>query len=732
MLQIFDFGFFNGYLVSCKSRVGFKVVFLLNLLFFYSFSYSQEDNDSIINYLQNISLEELMDVEVVSASKTAQNLSEAPSILSVVTEKEIEKMGVTSLVDILKHVPGIETSMGINGDYRVSIRGERRDGNILVLIDGMAVNDFYDGKAIFDFPADFIEKVEIIRGPGSALFGTNALAGVISVFSKKENRSISTAGGSNNTFSANANYFYKDAKTHFSISRGYFSSDGANVNPRSDNIKTKETNRWIKDEYLRASYSRNKFNVNIFGISRRQGAWVGPLYEVTQNSDLKNQVLYTDVSHSWHFSPKLTFTPRIYNSLVFHDYTMQESPDGWRSLTGSIFVEGAITREKYLSVKTGTELILKYDVGENLNFITGLLGEEMALNKYDVTKNYNVVGPVYMQELGHYNNIDFNQRNKTRNILAGYMQGIYNYKILGVTAGFRYDKYNDFGSSFNPRVGFVLRFENLWKFLPFDNIVLKALYGQAFRAPTFKELYDKTNIIDGISGVRGNEDLVAGTVRSTELGLELKQKFYILRFNVFYNNSYNIINVFDPDGTGQPGDYENIGDNVSKGGECELVIRPVNQFHVFVNGSYFNTLFSWDNGPMFDEHREYLNNNPKGDPKMNNIPTFRVNCGVNLNIYKFQLYTSINYGNATTSNHRFVMEERYVKMDPYLLGNFSLKFNATSKFSIMLQGNDMDTFLGIGKTKYSDPEESTNIDLLGRFGMRQPASTFLIRVLYNF
>ncbi len=641
-------------------------------------------------------------------------------------------MGVTTLIDVLKHVPGIETSMGVNGNYRISIRGMRYDGNVLVLIDGHSINDFYDGRPIFDFPMDFIEKIEVIRGPGSALFGSNALAGVINIITKKNEKSAAISGGTNTTFSGNANYFYK-GKINFNISTGYSQTNGANVFPRSDDPAAvdkndKKTNYWLKDAYLQTNISYKKLRFSTFNLYRNQGSWVGPLYKVTTDCDFKNLQSFSDLSYNMKITPKFSIIPKIYSSIIQHDYLLQEYPDNY-VVNGEKFIDGALTQETYTGINLGGEIQIDYFPNDILDITTGYVFENLSLPKYEVLKNYDLVGPKYIGEMGNYNNIEYNQRGKNRTVMAYYLQGVFNFKKVGVTMGFRYDDYSDFGQSLNPRLGIVYRISNIkthwWQ--PFENIYIKLLYGQAFRAPTFKELYDKTNLNEYIAGVRGNESLDAGTVRSAEFGIEFSQRKYILRMNAFYNFANNIISIYDANGTGGVGVYENMGNTTSFGGEMEFTMQIIyKKLNFFINASTFQTTFEWKENALFNSHIRYMQKE-EGDNELKNIPTFRYNAGFELKLfYKLQIFASTNFGSETESNNRFFMENRIVKIDSYQHFNFSVAFTPTKTWTFTVAANNL------GAMKYTDPEESTNIRLMGKLGMGQPTETFLLKISYQF
>lgn len=167
---------------------------------------AQEVDEDAEEYL-NMSLEELMDVEVVTASKKAESVYDAPGILSVVTRDEIDKFGARTLRDVLQRMPGVY----VTGSYlwpqnMVAVRGDlptHINNHTLILMNGRPMRESNAGGFNFtvlnDFPLDMVERIELVRGPGSALYGTNAYTGVVNIITKvaeESSLSLSTQAGS--------------------------------------------------------------------------------------------------------------------------------------------------------------------------------------------------------------------------------------------------------------------------------------------------------------------------------------------------------------------------------------------------------------------------------------------------------------------------------------------------------------------------------------------------------
>jgi iron complex outermembrane receptor protein len=140
--------------------------------------------------LTTTSIEDLMNMEVTSVSKKEQMLSQVAAAIFVITQEEIRRSGATNIPDLLRLVPGLDVAQ-INGStWAISARGFNLQfaNKLLVLIDGRAVYSPLFGGVNWDtqdVPLEDIERIEVIRGPGGAVWGANAVNGVINIITKK-------------------------------------------------------------------------------------------------------------------------------------------------------------------------------------------------------------------------------------------------------------------------------------------------------------------------------------------------------------------------------------------------------------------------------------------------------------------------------------------------------------------------------------------------------------------
>jgi outer membrane receptor protein involved in Fe transport len=168
----------------------------------------------------SMDIEALMNLDVTTASRFADKLSDAPSIMSVVTSDELRRFGGMTLGEILQRVTGLTgTSQYFTDRSMVAARGDQTKtagGHILFLINGRPTREVQEGGIISDllesFPVEILERIEVIRGPGSVLYGSNAFSAVINLITKKATNDQVTAealGGADGAVASSAQLMYK-------------------------------------------------------------------------------------------------------------------------------------------------------------------------------------------------------------------------------------------------------------------------------------------------------------------------------------------------------------------------------------------------------------------------------------------------------------------------------------------------------------------------------------------
>ncbi len=153
--------------------------------------------------LTEMSLDELANLEVTSVSKKEQKLSEAAAAIFVITQEDIRRSGLTTIPELLRMAPGVDVARIDGADWAISARGfnDKYANQLLVLVDGRTVyTPLFSGVywELQDLPPEDIERIEVIRGPGAAVWGANAVNGVINIITKEAKNTqggLLTAGG---------------------------------------------------------------------------------------------------------------------------------------------------------------------------------------------------------------------------------------------------------------------------------------------------------------------------------------------------------------------------------------------------------------------------------------------------------------------------------------------------------------------------------------------------------
>ena len=176
--------FIRTYLSGCSIRI-----LLLALAIIVFSTQKLEAAQKLPADLTELSLEELMDIEVTSVSKKVQKLADAAAAVFVITDEDIRRSGVTSIPEALRMVPGLQVARIDSNKWAITSRGfnGRFATKLLVLIDGRSVyTPFYSGVYwdLQDTLLEDIERIEVIRGPGAALWGANAVNGIINIITK--------------------------------------------------------------------------------------------------------------------------------------------------------------------------------------------------------------------------------------------------------------------------------------------------------------------------------------------------------------------------------------------------------------------------------------------------------------------------------------------------------------------------------------------------------------------
>ncbi|HYO73640.1 MAG TPA: TonB-dependent receptor plug domain-containing protein, partial [Archangium sp.] len=118
-----------------------------------------------------------------------------PAIAASFGREQIRALGARTVADVLDVMPGLTLSRDVQGFHHAAIRGLRNDAEVLFLLNGQRLNNFFDGKALLNLPVENLERIEVIRGPGSALYGAGAFLGVVNIVTQRAEGFLASVSG---------------------------------------------------------------------------------------------------------------------------------------------------------------------------------------------------------------------------------------------------------------------------------------------------------------------------------------------------------------------------------------------------------------------------------------------------------------------------------------------------------------------------------------------------------
>lgn len=513
------------------------------------------------------------------SSKYAQKVSETPAILSVITREQLQDMGCRTVADALRFVPGIGVSIDELGGYnKVAIRGVRQWPNVLFMIDGQRMNDLYSGLALYDISIDYIEKIEIIRGPGSSIHGTGGFVGVISLTTNQnipEGFTVKSEFGEDKTLRTSVNWSGKvqNWKTNFFAEiyqtdgqehrlYGYPTSDNTNysqgrtyphlpidyIGPGDDLTKVNTENNvtrattlsdigYTAEDKQKAildyKMSKEDISMKFKYLYDSRGANIGLHGRKRPNTNLERSIYSAWLDKTNKINDNLTVISKFYFDQQNVENKMQTTADNPVVGNATDANKGKYQIIEYGARTFGTEFQANYNLKKNM-IVSGVQFERLALIDYYF---HTLVGAnTFLSVLA--------QEDRSRTVMGAYLQDEYKpNQFLGFTAGLRYDKYSDFGNTTNPKIGAVYLFGKHFKKDYFKGLGLKVSYATAFRAPTFQELYDKTEA-NLVYGAVGNSDLKPEKIKTKEIALEYEYKMLRFKINYYTNEIEDQIGYF--------------------------------------------------------------------------------------------------------------------------------------------------------------------------------------------
>jgi len=643
-------------------------------------------------HLGELSLEELLGTTTKTATKVEQTVQEAPATIEVITAEELHEMGVENLYQALSSLPGVDITESFNGYTDVVIRGivpSHFNNKVLLLIDGHPVEDPFTGSFYLKgFPLESVERVEVIRGPGSVLYGTNAFSGVINIVTRKgikkgqarlnarygmyNVKQVGLFGGSNigkdGYFMVAANGRYGDnydlkVKADIEGDKGSF--------PYSDNFGNLFFKAVYKDfEFHAFGYllQKQKFGYNA-AISAKGDAEQAGLGVMLRYDKKISKNLETVATYWFDLHKRTELIP--YPFLRFVQGTSKLNP-----------VQQNPLYARYMAYKHGLDWYVNWKAVKGLNLMAGLTFEYWH---YRDLNAHNAKDVFYLSSQDAYN----------LDIIQPYAQVMYSIGQFSFSAGVRADRNKVTGWSVVPRAGVV------WQ--PMRDMYVKALYGQAYRTPSIYEL--TAQIPDALVG---NQGLKSERIQTAELTFDYKIKGHEITADSYFLYTNNEIRqvakaVVKNGKLIAPKTYDNVAGLMVVGGSIE------GRGNIYDNRGLkldYRVNFSakWAKDRYKDRRVDYM-------------APFSFNAGIRGKYKGFYFYPWIQYVPPRTGKYitnikgPFVYSGSSGRIPGYVLVNMRLGYRVTKWLELSVVGYN----LANQKVEYPDMTVNLSKNLLNSY-----------------
>lgn len=646
--------------------------------------------------------------QVTVTARSPEPLEEAAGTVVLIGRDRIQDAGAATLADVLDQVAGLTVSRSVAGDYLLAVRGLRSTASVLFLLDDVPLNDPYDAGALLEFPAEAIERVEILRGPASQTHGPGALNGVVRVITRRDGFHASAGYGLFNTVrtSAGANHQGESwaigGQVQFITTGGHDRTvekdalTGLQATGDNGNNDVSSTPGEV-DDARSLLHAQLQGRLDVPGAGRlgmlarylyqNRGGYVGKLDTLDRGSDQALHLVQAVLDHDIQPLGWLGLHSRVSFDLRLVDRAFQVLP--------------ADSDNPYQTVDEGSPLSLDEGLRESTAYRSMVLGAEVdsrfRLSDYNlltwgVAFAYTGLPQVTLErDTGKVScgademllvrgfdlacgSQDGGAAGHDRIRLGSYLQDGWKDLLPGLdlVAGMRVSWMSDVGLALAPRGAAIFRL--------LDGLWLRMQYGRAYRAPTMLEMYADVDF-DPLAGVQGDDALgpvVADTVEaSVEAHLGTRPVDLDLRGVVFAEWIQDAVGI---DRNGSVPAYDNLEDIDVVGVEVELAAWFGPRNRLLVNGSWFRAAIDSAAKPRAGVIAD--------------VPQLRLNLGLDLAVLSWlNAHLGLRYGSQRRNNVREPLELLHafripaytlvrvgVTTEPFLFGHLVLFAHLTNLF----------------------------------------------------
>jgi len=681
---------------------------------------AQADTVPGVNRLLDLSLEELMNIKVVTATGSEQTIGEAPSTMNVITAKQIRERGYIQLEDALRDIPGIDF-IHTNGYIPTLIyfRGMYGAENLraLMMIDGIPENNIIGSNDIAGpaYSLHNVERIEVIWGPASALYGANAFGGVINIITKNgaaiNGFQYEKGFGTFNTSVDKAMFGINRSGFDIAISGSLYSTDGPKFTNRDPNYTASYVDKaYSLSAVISYSKKQNKltFGGRIYNTPMGFGTFLnsptvflglpsqgygnsGIIGLVARDVRGEKSGLEEPYSRTFYLQDEYKASAKlnILGRLIYRETGISERSYAYITVDGRKLFR--IPTANY-SNRAGGEIIANYSGSKKYLFSAGIQFFQDNIEHGDRRINFDTT--VYLLDgrdtlLGLYST--FRQRAfDIRNTFGSHAQFVWNTKFLKKTSftfGLRYDVNTYYGNPLSPRLAMVSQ--------PSDKFTFKLLFGRAYRAPTNTE----------INQAPANLKLKTEKINTYEVNLIYKLSPQLLaQLNGFRNELSDVIIL---------GNLVNLIQDKNPGR------ITVNGFEVKLDASFTRSVSGFFNFTYQDSKgKNLITGNSRGVP---GVAKVKANAGIDLKVK--DLFTLDLTGNWV-GKRQVPSTDPYGPVDGYFLANCALSTERffSNRISVSLAVRNL------FNAKYLDPGFRSADGMIYSTVLEQPRINGLFKI----
>ena len=545
------------------------------------------------------------------ATKTKLNIDYQPSVVSILHADKLKKIGIRNLHEAIGTLPGVETSILHTGWKQVIMRGNYNPDTFVfdkykLYIDGVDIgSDLYSTSYYYlDFPIELIERIEVLRGSASTVYGPGAFSGAINVITKS-----SQSGISDSVFMSAGSYDYTKAGFVQHIKAGEWNI-GIDAYHQHSNKELDAGKAFVSSN--EAAYTRSDYNSlesfedyslgvtaknkDFSVIARYKSEVADNFYGLSETLEplaggyQRNTSAILEIQNKSKISENISLDTKV--GLNYYAFTFDTTK--YQDYGGS--GQSVRMNPTYKQLNSYMDINLK---GTNIQDHRWMLG--VGLQNIDTIKN--VFGttlrtptyggptivtssPVYLE--GKYGFLDGDNDQFIKSL---YFQDIYSVnKDVDLSINLRLDSYSVFQEMLSYRLGSVYRLD--------DKNIFKVIYGRSYRAPSYVEAFQAEQ--DGLKN--GNPNLNPEVIDTYEIAYTNKDYNHILRANLFYSVMQDVIDRLEDEPPSITVDYYNHKQRDAKGVEIEFTYSFDNSAELMANISYVRTQYfspSYDNPVLY-------------------------------------------------------------------------------------------------------------------------------------